>query len=182
MARSSSLATIPSLADRRLRFVVDASACELDDLAPCGGVEVTVGGAVGWAELVERAVTSGWPGVERLGGVRGGVADVVRVNAEADGQVVADVVASVGTWDRAEGRSRTFAFAECGFGPATSRFQERLPDGQLRYDVVEVTFLFEQGDKTAPIRDPELAAVLGVAPGERVPLGEYADRRAGRGG
>ncbi|HLV04704.1 hypothetical protein [uncultured Georgenia sp.] len=175
-----SLATVPSLDDRRLWLVVDASACELDDLAPCGGVEVTVGGAVDWSEFVRRAVTSSWPGIERLGGFPGTVADVVRANAAADGQVVADVVASVGTWDRAEERSRTFAFVECGFGPRASRFQERLADGGLRYDIVDVTFLFEQGDKTAPIRDPELAALLGVEPGARVPLVEYAARRGRR--
>ena len=166
-----------SLAARRTRLVVDASACDLDDLAPCGGVEVTVGGDVGWEEFVRRAVTSGWPGVERLGGVPGTVADVVRDNAEADGQVVADVVASVGTWDRATDRPWTFAFAECEFGPGTSRFQERLPDGRPRYDVVDVTFLFEQGERTTPIRDPELAGLLGIEPGDRVPLTEYAARR-----
>lgn len=166
-----------SLLARRSRIVVDASACELDDLAPCGGVDVTVGGDLDWGEFVHRAVTSGWPGVERLGGVPGTVADVVRANAEADGQPVADVVASVGTWDRAAERTRTFAFVECGFGPSTSRFQERLPDGRYRYDIVDVSFLFRQGDMTNPIRDPELAALLGVQPGERLPLTEYAARR-----
>lgn len=127
----------PVLSDRRTRIVVDASACDLDDLAPCGGVDVTVGGDVDWSEFVGRATTSSWPGVERLGGVPGTVADVVRENAEVDGQAVADVVASVGAWDRVESRTRTFAFAECGFGPSVSRFQERLLGGEHRYDVLE---------------------------------------------
>lgn len=160
-----------------LRIVVDASACELDDLAPCGGVDVTVGGDVDWGELVRRAVTSGWPGIERLGGVGGTVADVVRANTEVDGQAVGDTVAAVRTWDRATDRRRTFAFVECAFGLGSSRFQERLPDGELRYDVAEVSFLFEQGDRTTPIHDVELAARLGIEPGERVPLTEYAARR-----
>lgn len=168
-----------SLPVLRSRIVVDASACELDDLAPCGGVGVTVGGDVDWGELVQRAVTSGWPGIERLGGVEGTVADAVRANAEADGQAVAGAVASVSTWDRGAERRRTFALVECEFGPSTSRFQERLPDGQHRYDIIEVEFLFEQGDRTAPIRDAELAARLGIEPGERVPLTEYAARRGG---
>ena len=162
---------------RRSRIVVDASACEMDDLAPCGGVDVTVGGDVDWGEFVERAVTSGWPGVERLRGKPGTVADVIRTNAEVDGQAVADVVASVGTWDRADDRTRTFAYVECEFGPSTSRFEERLPDGQYRYDILDVSFLFKQGDMTTPIRDPELAALLGIEPGDRLPLTEYATRQ-----
>jgi len=166
----------------RLRFDVDTSACDLDDLAPCGGVDVTVGGDVAWADLVQRAVTSSWPGVERLGGLTGTVGDAVRENAEADGQAVADVVASVTARDLTNGRTRGFAFTECAFGPGTSRFQEWLPDGRYRYDVLEVAFLFQLGDLTTPIRDPELAAVLGVAPGDRVPLAEYAARRGGHRG
>ncbi|TNC16631.1 hypothetical protein FHE66_14755 [Georgenia sp. 311] len=166
----------------RLRFDVDTSACDLDDLAPCGGVDVTVGGDVAWADLVQRAVTSAWPGVERLGGYGGTVADVVRENAEADGQAVADVVASVTARDLTDNRTRGFAFTECAFGPGTSRFQERLPGGRYRYDVLEVAFLFQLGDLTTPIRDPELAAVLGVEPGGRVPIAEYAARRGIRRG
>lgn len=166
-----------SISARRSRIVVDASACELDDLAPCGGVDVTVGGDVDWAEFVERAVTSGWPGVERLGGSPGTVADVVRANTQVDGQAVADVVASVGTWDQSAGRARTFAYVECEFGSSTSRFAERLPDGRFRYDIIDVSFLFKQGDQTTPIRDPELAARLGIEPGGRLPLTEYAARR-----
>lgn len=166
----------PAIAARRLRVDVDASACEMDDLAPCGGVDVRVGGDVAWAEFVQRAATSGWPGIERLGEVPGTVADVVRANAEVHGQAVADVVASVGTWDRAEDRPRTFAFVECEFGPASSRLQERLPDGQERYDVIDVSFLFQLGEKTTPIRDPQLAALLGIEVGDRVPLVDYAAR------
>jgi UDP-N-acetylmuramate dehydrogenase len=169
-----------SISARRSRIVVDASACEVDDLAPCGGVDVTVGGDVVWGEFVARAVASGWPGVERLGGMPGTVADVIRVNAEVDGQAVSDVVASVGTWDRAASRTRTFAYVECAFGPSTSRFEERLPEGSYRYDIVDVSFLFKQGDTTTPIRDPELAARLGIEPGDRVPLTEYAARQAAR--
>jgi UDP-N-acetylmuramate dehydrogenase len=167
-----------SISARRSTIVVDASACEMDDLAPCGGVDVTAGGDVDWAEFVTRAVTSGWPGVERLGGTPGTVADAIRTNAEVDGQAVADVVASVGTWDRAADRTRTFAYVECEFGPSTSRFEERLPDGQYRYDVIDVSFLFKQGDRTTPIRDPELAAVLGIERGDRLPLTEYAARQS----
>ncbi|WP_413452902.1 hypothetical protein AA0Y32_08355 [Georgenia phoenicis] len=168
---------IPPFIDRSPGISVDASACDLDDLAPCGGVDVKVAGDVRWGELADRAVTSGWPGVERLGGLRGSVADVVRDNPEVDGQMPAQTIASVRAWDRSEERARTFAYAECEFAPGASRFQESLPDGEPRYEIREVSFLFETGTKTAPIRDPELAALLGIEPGERVPLTEYAARR-----
>lgn len=170
------MSTGPVLNDLRTHISVDDSACDLDDLAPCGGVDVKVGGDLDWAEFVQRAVTSSWPGVERLGTQPGTVSDVVRANAEVHGQTVSDVVASVAAWDRITERTKTFAFVECEFEPGRSRFQEQLPDGQHRYDIVEVSFLFEQGDKTTPIRDPELAAKLGIAVGERVPLAEFASR------
>ncbi|WP_052436709.1 hypothetical protein [Georgenia sp. SUBG003] len=166
-----------SISARRSRIVVDASACEMDDLAPCGGVEVTVGGNVDWSQFVRLAASSGWPGVERLSGLPGTVADVVRTNPEVDGQTVADVVALVATWDRAAGSTRTFAYVECEFGRSTSRFEERLPGGQYRYDVIDVSFLFKQGDRTSPIRDPELAGLLGIEPGGRLLLTEYVARQ-----
>lgn len=167
----------PALSARRFGITVDDSACDMDDLAPCGGVQVTVGGDEGWDEFVQRAVASSWPGIERLAGLGGSVADALRVNVERDGQAVAGVVASVGAYDRSSGRPWTFAFAECDFGPSSSRFGERLPDGELRYDVLDVTFLFQLGDKTAPIRDPELAARLGITVGERLALADYVTRQ-----
>ncbi|WP_152190184.1 UDP-N-acetylmuramate dehydrogenase [Georgenia satyanarayanai] len=172
------MSVIPPFTSSSPGIRVNASACELDDLAPCGGVDVTVAGDVRWAELVERAVTSGWPGIERLGAQPGSVADVVRENSEVDGQTPAQTIASVRAWDAGEERTRTFAYVECAFGPGSSRFQEQLPDGEHRYEIREVSFLFETGTRTAPIRDAELAAVLGIEPGERVPLTEYAARRA----
>jgi UDP-N-acetylmuramate dehydrogenase len=171
---------IPPFTQQHPGIREDWSACDLDDLAPCGGVDVAVDGDVRWGELVERAVASGWPGIERLSGLTGAVAEVVRDNPEVDGQTPAQTVASVRAWDSTEARARSFAYVECEFGPGTSRFQETLPDGEDRYEIREVSFLFETGTQTRPIRDPELAALLGIAPGERVPLAEYAARRARR--
>ncbi|MCM3659449.1 hypothetical protein M3148_00335 [Georgenia satyanarayanai] len=172
------MAIIPPFTDEHPGIRADWSACDLNDLAPCGGVDVKADGNVAWAEFVEHAVTVGWPGVERLGGEPGTVADVVRANVDVFGQSVAQTVASVRATDRAEERTRTFAYVECEFAPGRSRFQEQLPDGGDRYEIREVSFLFQTGTKTEPIHDPELAAALGVEPGERVPLTEYATRRA----
>lgn len=168
---SSSLQTALPIAG----FVVDASACDVDDLAFCGGVQVTVAAGEPWSAVVGRAVAEGWTGVEALAGVSGTVADAVRANAAAHGQGVADTVAAVRTWDRAADAQRTFAAVDCAFVDGGSRFQERLADGARRYELLDVAFLFRQGDYSAPIVDEVLAGALAVAVGARVPL---ADVRA----
>ena len=151
-------------------FVIDDSACDADDRAFCGGVQVTVAADEGWDGLVERAVAEGWMGVEALSGIPGTVADVVRSNSAGYGQAVADTVASVRTWDRAVDAQRTFPAVECAFVDGGSRFEEQLHDRALRYELLDVAFLFKQGDFSAPIVDGVLAGALSVAVGARVPL------------
>lgn len=149
---------------------VDDSACAVDDLAPCGGVTVTAAGEQDWEELVHRAVRSGWPGLEALPLTASTVAEAVRHNISAYGRSVDEVVASVRTWDLRSDGQRTFAWADCGFGPGTSRFDE-VREQRQRYQILEVTFLFKMGDLSDPIADADLARALGVEPGKRVPLG-----------
>lgn len=151
---------------------VDSTGCDVDDLAFCGAVHVRVGADERWGPLVERAVASGWVGIESLAGVAGSVAEVTRHNASRYGQSVADTVVAVRTWDRATDAQRTFPLTECGFGSGGSRFQERLSDGSLRFDILDVTFLFKQGDLSAPVQDSELAAAVGIRIGGRAPLDE----------
>lgn len=156
-------------------IVIDESACETDDLAFCGGVQVTVPGTDLWDGFVERAVASDWTGVEALSGIPGTVADAVRTNASAHGQSIADTLTSVRTWDRTTDAQHTFPMADCGFGDGTSVLQERQADGTYRYDVLDVSFLFRQGDLTLPIRDASLAALLGVDLHSRVQLRAVRD-------
>lgn len=153
---------------------MDATGCDVDDLAFCGAVQVRAGADEPWALLVERAVASGWVGIESLAGVAGTVADVTRRNASRHGQSVAGTVVAVRTWDRATGAQRTFPLIECGFADGGSRFQELLSDGSLRFDVLDVSFLFKQGDLSEPVEDPRLAEALGIRVGERAPLAELS--------
>lgn len=153
-------------------IVVDDSACDPDDLSPCGGVAVTVPGDHSWDAVVELAVSSGWPGLEACSGLTGTLADVVRANVTAHGQVATEVVASVRTWDRHTDAQRTFAWGDCGFAPGRSRFQEMLPDGRTRFDILNVSLLFKHGDLTAPITDEGLAKLVGATPGARVPISD----------
>lgn len=153
---------------------VDATGCEDDNLCWSGAVLVTVGAAEGWADLVARAVASEWTGVELLARLEGTVGEVVVRAGAAHGQQVADVVWQVRTWDTLTGSQRTFAMADCGFGQGRSLFSPG-EDGTSRYVVLGVTFVFREGTLGAPVTDPRLADLLGVAPGARVGLEETRD-------
>ena len=172
-ARSNGLVTQPQqLRVPRTGVSVDSTGCDVDDLAFCGAVQVRVGADELWEALVERAVASGWVGIEALAGLAGSVEEVARHNASQYGQSVADTVVAVRTWDRATDAQRTFSFVECGFVGGGSRFQERLSNGSMRFEILDVAFLFKQGDLTGPVQDPELADVLGIEIGGRARLGE----------
>ena len=141
------------------------------DDATCGGVLVTVAAGESWDDLVARAVTSGWVGVEALSGIPGSVGATPIQNVGAYGQEVAQTIASVRVWDRSLRGIRTFANADCGFGYRHSRF--KADPG--RHVVLSVTFQFRQGTLGAPVEYAELARTLGVSPGQRAAL---ADVRA----
>jgi UDP-N-acetylmuramate dehydrogenase len=137
----------------------------------CGGAMVRVAAGEDWDALVARAVTAGWVGVEALSGIPGSVGATPVQNVGAYGQEVAQTIATVRTWDRAERRQRTFAAAECGFGYRTSRFKA----DPTRFLVLEVTFQLRLGELSAPVAYAELARRLGTGTGERRPLAEVRD-------
>ena len=67
---------------------------ETTDDPTCGGVLVTVAAGESWDALVERAVTSGWVGVEALSGIPGSVGATPIQNVGAYGQEVSETIAS----------------------------------------------------------------------------------------
>lgn len=137
----------------------------------CGGAVVTVAAGENWDALVARAVDRGWVGIEALSGIPGSVGATPIQNVGAYGQEVSDTLASVRTWDRAEGAQRTFAAADCGFGYRTSRFK-REPG---RYVVLAVTFQFRLGELSEQVRYAELARVLGIEIGDRALTSEVRE-------
>lgn len=143
-----------------------ADADHPDDIGCLGAVTVTVAAGETWDDFVERAVASGWVGIEALSGIPGTVGATPIQNVGAYGQEVADVIASVRTWDRVTGAQRTFAAVDCGFSYRSSRFKEEPG----RYLVLEVTFLLRQGTLGTPVRYAELADRLGVESGGRANL------------
>lgn len=156
-------------------IVVNDDGCAVDDLSFCGAVTVTVPADTPWDDLVATAVARDWVGLEALSGLPGTVGEVVAEAGSAYGQRVADTVASVRTWDREADQQRTFAAVDCGFRPEGSRFTDTD-----RFELRDVSFLLRQGDLTAPVRDAALAGMLGIAPGERVPLAEVRTTLLGR--
>ncbi|KQY56852.1 MULTISPECIES: UDP-N-acetylmuramate dehydrogenase [unclassified Nocardioides] len=145
------------------------------------GVTVTVAAGEVWDDLVARAVTSGWVGVEALSGIPGSVGATPIQNVGAYGQEVSETIVSVRVWDRTLRGVRTFTNADCGFGYRHSRF--KADPG--RHVVLEVTFQFPCGDLGAPVKYAELARTLGVEQGERAPLADVRRTvlglRAGKG-
>lgn len=135
-----------------------------------GGAAVTVAAGEVWDDVVARAVTEGWSGIEALSGIPGLTGATPVQNVGAYGQDVAQTITRVVAWDREEQRQRTFTGADCGFTYRNSIFKTTG-----RYVVLEVTFQLGLGGLSAPIAYADLAAHLGVEQGERVPL---ADARA----
>jgi UDP-N-acetylmuramate dehydrogenase len=135
----------------------------------CGGAEVVVAAGEPWDGFVAEAVDSGWIGVEALSGIPGSAGATPVQNVGAYGQEVADSVATVRTWDRATGRIRTLAAAECEFGYRDSLFKRERFRGGPRYVVLEVGFQLVVADRSEPVKYAELARTLGVAIGDRVP-------------
>lgn len=140
----------------------------------CGGVSVTVAAGVPWDDVVSRAVREGWVGLEALSGIPGSTGATPVQNVGAYGAEVADTVASVRTWDRAERRVRTLAAIECGFAYRDSLFKRSMrglaSDGAVwapspRFVVLDVTFQMRFGTRSAPIRYAQLADALGVEVG-----------------
>ncbi len=138
----------------------------------CSGATVRVAAGEPWDEFVAHTVAQGWAGVEALSGIPGLTGATPIQNVGAYGQDVSQTIAQVRTWDRQEGRQRTFAAADCGFSYRHSLFKETADGASPRYVVLDVTFQFELADLSKPLAYADLARGLGVELGARVPLAD----------
>ncbi|SNT35678.1 UDP-N-acetylmuramate dehydrogenase [Streptosporangium subroseum] len=132
------------------------------------GDRVTVQAGEGWDELVALAVAEGRPGIECLSGVPGLVGSTPIQNVGAYGQDVSQTLAGVRVYDRRTGELGDLSARECGLAYRHSVFKE----DPGRYVVLAVTYELPEGKLSGPVAYKELAARLGVALGERAPLGE----------
>ena len=142
---------------------------ESDDA--CGGVFVRVAAGHSWDDLVGQSVAEGWAGFEALAGIPGSTGATPVQNVGAYGQEVAQTLASLRAWDRAEQRVRTLAASDCGFGYRSSAFKA----DRDRYVVLDVLFQLRRGDLGSPVRYAELARALDVEIGERPPLADVRE-------
>ncbi|RNL81070.1 UDP-N-acetylmuramate dehydrogenase [Nocardioides marmorisolisilvae] len=141
------------------------------DADACGGAVVRVAAGEPWDDLVQRAVTEGWLGIEALSGIPGQAGSTPIQNVGAYGQEVAGTVASVRCWDRQTGAVHTLFARDCRFGYRTSRLKQEPG----RFVVLEVVFQFRLGDLGAAVGYAELADRLGVSVGERAPAAEVRE-------
>jgi UDP-N-acetylmuramate dehydrogenase len=167
---------------------------EVEDAGACGGASIRVPAGTPWVDVVDRAVSEGWVGVEALAGIPGSTGATPVQNVGAYGQEVSGVVSTVRVWDRERARVRTLALTDLGFGYRTSVLKRslRTDDGSWsawaptpRYVVLEVGFQLRLGTLSAPVAYGELARRLGVEVGQRAPLQEVRDAvlelRSGKG-
>jgi UDP-N-acetylmuramate dehydrogenase len=128
-----------------------------------GAAELTVAAGEEWDGFVARTVAEGLAGLECLSGIPGLTGATPMQNVGAYGQEVSDTITRVRVWDRDAAEILEIPAAQCGFGYRTSRFR-----GSARFVVLSVTFALAGQSRSAPVRYAELAAALGVSPGDQV--------------
>ena len=148
---------------------------------PDGAVLVTVEAGEDWDALVAATVDMGLGGLECLSGIPGSTGATPVQNVGAYGVEVADVLVDVDLYDRRSGEVRPHVpAADLGLGYRASVLKHR--DDAV---VLRVRFRLRPDGTSAPIRYPELARALGVAPGATVaaPAARMAvlDLRRGKG-
>jgi UDP-N-acetylmuramate dehydrogenase len=132
------------------------------------GTRVSVGAGVVWDDFVGEMVATGLHGIECMSGIPGLVGATPMQNVGAYGQEVADTITSVRVYDRESGRVEALSPAQCAFAYRSSRFK-----GSERWIIIDVEF--ELAREPRPIKYPELAGALGVAPGGMAPLRAIRD-------
>ncbi|SDB98278.1 UDP-N-acetylmuramate dehydrogenase [Raineyella antarctica] len=160
---------------------VATSGLSFEEVSSCAGANVTVAAGESWDGFVAEAVERQWRGPETLSGIPGKVGAVPIQNVGAYGSEVSQYIVRVRTWDRQEGRQRTFFPFECRFGYRNSMFKEQPG----RWIILDVSFQFLLGDLLSSVRYQQLADKLGIGPGEsaRAPQVRQAvlELRAGKG-
>ncbi|MQA08333.1 MAG: UDP-N-acetylmuramate dehydrogenase [Pseudonocardiaceae bacterium] len=128
------------------------------------GNTVTAEAGEDWDELVAALVAEGFGGLECLSGIPGLVGATPVQNVGAYGVEVSASLVSVDLLDRPSGEVRTVPATDLGLGYRTSMLK-----GTDRAVVLRVRFELGRSGEAAPIQYAELARLLGVTAGSRVP-------------
>lgn len=133
-----------------------------------------------WDEVVSTAVARGLGGIECLSGIPGAAGATPVQNVGAYGVEIASALRRVELLDRASGTVRWVLPAELGLGYRSSVLKHR--DDAL---VLRVELQLSADGLSAPVRYRELAAALGAAEGDRLPVAQVRETvlglRAGKG-
>ena len=124
---------------------------------------LTVAAGEDWDAVVARTVAEGLAGLECLSGIPGLAGATPIQNVGAYGQEVSQTITRVRGYDRKTREIFDIPNEQCGFGYRTSRFR-----GTDRFVVLSVTFGLAVQARSVPVRYAELAAALGVSPGDQV--------------
>jgi UDP-N-acetylmuramate dehydrogenase len=148
-----------------------ASAGITQHRAEDGRVLLTVEAGEDWDGVVAGALAEGLAGLECLSGIPGLAGAVPVQNVGAYGVEIAELLVDVDLYDRGTGtvRSRVPA-AELGLGYRTS-----LLKGRQDVVVLRLRLALHPGQRSAPIRYPELARTLDVSLGSTAPASEVRE-------
>lgn len=167
-------------------MVVRAASAGLAFAAGHDAVAVTAAAGQDWDEMVQRCLAEGLSGLECLSGIPGSAGATPIQNVGAYGQEVAETITAVQAYDRLAGEIVRLGHADLDFGYRTSMFKRQAAAGAAsdvaagagpgaatgRFVVLDVTFALAASPLSAPVRYTELARLLGVTEGSRVPLAD----------
>ena len=134
-----------------------------------GHVDVRVAAGHPWDDLVALTVGRGWAGLEALSGIPGLAGATPVQNVGAYGAEVSQVLLSVHSWDRHEGRLLTLANEDLRFSYRNSLLKRTTVGTSPRYVVLSILLRLRKDPLGAPVRYAELARSLGVEVGDRAP-------------
>jgi UDP-N-acetylmuramate dehydrogenase len=134
-------------------------------------VRLTAAAGEEWEPLAGLCVAERLAGVEALSGIPGLVGASPVQNIGAYGQEVAQSVTAVRAYDRRTDEVVLLSAAQCEF----SYRHSALKSDPARWVVLAVTFALRSSELSEPVAYAELARRLGVAVGERAPLGEVRE-------
>lgn len=136
------------------------------DEQPNGKVLLRAAAGENWDVTVEYSLTEGLSGLEALSGIPGCTGATPVQNVGAYGADVSQALAWIRAYDRHNGQVIKLQNADLEFAYRDSLIKRTSTNGSPRYVVLEVAFLLERSNDSAPIRYAELARRLGVEAGE----------------
>src|SRR5437660_382109 len=131
------------------------------------GVRVMAPAGEPWDRVVAACVDEGLAGVECLSGIPGSTGATPIQNVGAYGQDVSETIVSVRAYDRTADEIVDLEPAQCGFTYRSSAFKRN----RTRWLILSVTFRLRRQERSMPVVYRELADALGIAVGDRAPLG-----------